>query len=172
MYSFPDLEPAHCSMSGSVSSWLAYRYIYQEAGKMAWYFHFFKNFPQFVVIHTVKGFGVVNKAVDVFLELTCFSYDPTDVCNLISGSSAFLNTAWTSGNSQFTYCWSLSWKILSISLLPWDKCDCAVVWTFFGVAFLWDWNETDLFQSCGHCWIFQICCHIECSTFTASSFKI
>ena len=57
---------------------------------MVWYFHLFKNFPQFVVIHTVKGFGIVNKAeVDVFLELSCFFNDPTDVGNLISGSSAF-----------------------------------------------------------------------------------
>ena len=57
---------------------------------MVWYSHLFKNFPQFVVIHTVKGFGIVNKAeVDVFLELSCFLYDPTDVGNLISGSSAF-----------------------------------------------------------------------------------
>ena len=54
----------------------------------------------------------------------------------------------------------------------WDECSCAVVWTVFGIAFLWDWNETDLFQSCGHCWVFQICWHIECSTFIASSFRI
>ena len=57
---------------------------------MVWYFHLFKNFPKFVVIHTVKGFGIVNKAeVDVFLELSCFFNDPADVGNLISGSSAF-----------------------------------------------------------------------------------
>ena len=57
---------------------------------MVWYSHLFQNFPQFIVIHTVKGFGIVNKAeVDVFGELSCFSYDPTDVANLISGSSAF-----------------------------------------------------------------------------------
>ena len=57
---------------------------------MAWYSHFLKNFPQFVMIHTVKGFGVVSKAkVDVFLELSCFFDDPEDVGNLISGSSAF-----------------------------------------------------------------------------------
>ena len=54
----------------------------------------------------------------------------------------------------------------------WDECNCAVVWAFFGIAFLWDWNETDLFQSCGHCWVFQICWHIECNTFTASSFRL
>ena len=64
--------------------------ISQEAGQVVWYSHLLKNFPQFVVIHTVKGFGVVNKAeVDVFLELYCFINDPTDVGNLISGSSAF-----------------------------------------------------------------------------------
>ena len=57
---------------------------------MVWYSHLFQNFPQFIVIHTVRGFGIVNKAeVDVFLELSYFSYDPTDVGNLISGSSAF-----------------------------------------------------------------------------------
>ena len=56
---------------------------------MVWYSHLFKNFPQFVVNHTVKGFGIVNKAVDIFLELSCFFNDPTDVGNLISGSSAF-----------------------------------------------------------------------------------
>ena len=57
---------------------------------MVWYSHLFKNFPQFIMIHTVKGFGIVNKAeVDVFLELSCFFDDPVDVANLISGSSAF-----------------------------------------------------------------------------------
>ena len=63
--------------------------ISKEAGKMVWYSLLFKNFPQFVVIHTFKGFGIVNKAeVDVFLELSCFFHDPTDVDSLISGSSA------------------------------------------------------------------------------------
>ena len=61
---------------------------------MVWYFHFFHNLPQFVVIHTVKGIGVVNKTeVDVFLELSCFFYDPADVGNLISGPSAFSKTS-------------------------------------------------------------------------------
>ena len=64
--------------------------ISQEAGKVVWYSNLFQNFPQFIVIHTVKGFGIVNKAeVDVFLELSCFLDEPTDVQNLISGSSAF-----------------------------------------------------------------------------------
>ena len=62
----------------------------QEAGKVVWYSHLFKNFQQFAVIHTVKGFGVLHKAeVDIFLELSCFFDDPTDVGNLISGSSAY-----------------------------------------------------------------------------------
>ena len=61
---------------------------------MVWYSHLFKNFPQLIVIHTVKGFDVVNKAeIDVFLELSCFFYDPADVGNLISGSSAFSKTS-------------------------------------------------------------------------------
>ena len=66
---------------------------------MIWYCHLFQNFPQFIVIHTVKGFGIVNKAeIDVFLELSCFFNDPTDVGNLISGSSAFSKSSsyfWT-----------------------------------------------------------------------------
>ena len=85
-------------------------------------------------------------------------------------SLPFLNPAWTSGISLFTYCWSLAWRILSITLLVWDECNCAVVWAFFGIAFLG--MKTDLFQSCSHCWVFQICWHIECSTFTASSCRI
>ena len=68
--------------------------VFQETGKGVWYSHLFRNFPQFVVIYTVTDFGIVNKAeVDVFLELSCFSDDPTDVGNLISGSSAFSKTS-------------------------------------------------------------------------------
>ena len=63
--------------------------ISQEAGQVVWYTHILKDFAQFVAIHTVKGFGVVSKAVDVFLEFSCFFDDPVDVGNLISGSSAF-----------------------------------------------------------------------------------
>src|SRR5574340_815945 len=64
--------------------------ISQEAGQVVRYSHLFQNFPQFIVIHTVKDFGIVNKAeIDVFLELSCFFYDPADVGNLISGSSGF-----------------------------------------------------------------------------------
>ena len=67
--------------------------IFQEAGQVVWYSHLFKNFPQFIAIHTVKGFGIVNEAeIDVFLELFCFFDDPMDVGNLISGSSALSKT--------------------------------------------------------------------------------
>ena len=90
MYSFPNLEPVCCSMSGFNCCCLTCIQISQEAGEVVWYSHLLKNFPQFVVIYTVKGFGIINKAeVDVFLELSCFFNDPTDAGNLISGSSVF-----------------------------------------------------------------------------------
>ena len=84
-----------------------------------------------------------------------------------------LNPAWTPGNSQFTYCWSLAWRILSITLLACEM--SAIAWEFehslafpfFGIGM-----KTDLFQFCGHCRVFQICWHIECSTFTAYLFRI
>ena len=143
MYSFSYLEPVCCSTSSSNCWFLTCTQISQEAGQVVWYSHLFQNFPQCVVIHTVKGFGIVNKAeVDVFLELSCFFEDPRDVGNLIFGSSAFC---------KFSF---YIWKILVHVLLKpglenfehyftsvWDECNCAVVWTSFGIAFLWDWNE-------------------------------
>ena len=94
MYSFLNFEPVHCSMSGSNCCFLTCIQISQGAGKVIWYSHVFKNFPQFVVIHIVKGFGIVNEAgVDVFLKLFCFFDDAEDVGNLISGSSAFSKTS-------------------------------------------------------------------------------
>jgi len=123
----------------TVASWPAYRFLKRQ---VRW-----SGIPlssrifQFV-IHTVKGFGIVNKAeVDIFLELFCFFDDPTDVGNLISGSSVFSKS-------------SLNiWKLVHVLLKPglenfehyfaslWDECNCVVVWAFFGIAFLWDWNE-------------------------------
>ena len=88
------LELVHCSMSCSNCCLLTCIQISQEAGKVVWYSHLLKNFPQFIVVHTVKGFGIVNNAeVDVFLELSCFFDNPVDVGNLISGSSAFSKTS-------------------------------------------------------------------------------
>ena len=218
MYSFPYLEPVCCSMSSSNCCFLACIQISQEAGQLVWYSHLLKNFPQFVVIHTVKGFGIDNKAeVNVFLELSCFLSekalathwstlawkipwaeepgrlqsmgslrlsvftftfhfhalqkeiathssiftwripgtgepgrlpsmgshrvrhnwsdlaaaacffdDPMDVGNLILVPLPFLNPGWTSGSSQFTYCWSLAWRILSITLLAGEM--SVIVW--------------------------------------------
>ena len=144
MYSFPNLELVHCSMSSSNCCFLTCIQVAQEADKVVWYYHLFKNFPQFVVIHTVKGFGVVNEAeVDVFVEFSCFFCDPTDVGNLISGTSAFSKSSLN--------IWKFSVHILLKSSLEnfehyfasvWDEWNCAVVWSFFDIAFLWDWNES------------------------------
>ena len=90
MYSFSYLEPVCFSMSSSNCCFLTCIQISQEAGQVVWYAHLFQNFPQFIVVHTVKDFGIVNKAEgDVFLELSCFFDDPANVDSLISGSSAF-----------------------------------------------------------------------------------
>ena len=87
MYSFPYLEPVCCSMSSSNWCFLTCIQISEEAVQVVWYSHLFQNFPQFVVIHTVKGLGIVNKAeVDVFSGTLLFFNDSTDVGNLISGS--------------------------------------------------------------------------------------
>ena len=94
MYSFSYLETVCCSMSSSNCSFLTCIQVSQGLVQVVWYFHLFKNFPQFIVIHTVRGFGIVNKAeIDVFLELSCFFNDPADVDNFISGSSAFSKTS-------------------------------------------------------------------------------
>ena len=85
----------------------------------------------------------------------------------------FLKPAWTSGSSQFTHCWSLAWRILSITLLACEMSafvqyfEHSLALPFFGIGM-----KIDLFQSCGHCWVFQICWHVECSTWIASSFRI
>ena len=83
-----------CSMYSFNCFFLTCIQISQEAGQVVWYSHLFQNFPQFIVIHTVKAFGIVNKAeIDVFLELSCFFHDPADVGKLVSGSSAFSKTS-------------------------------------------------------------------------------
>ena len=170
MYSFPDLEPVSCSMSSSNSCFFICIQISQEAGQVAWYSHLLKNFPQFIVIHTIKGFGIVNKAeVDVFLELSCFFDGPADVGNLISGSSAFSKSS--------LYIWNFSVHILLKPSLKnfehyfasmWNNCKCAAIWTSFGSAFLWNWNENWPFWILWLLLVFQICWHIGCSTLTES----
>ena len=171
MYSFPNLEPVCCSMSGSNCCFLTCIHNYQEAGKVVCYSHLFKKFPQFVVIYTVKAFGIINKAeIDVFLEFSCFFNDLAYVGNLISGSSAFSKS-------------SLNiWKFIVHALLKpclenfeyyfasmWNEYNFVVIWILCHCPTL----KTDLFQSCGHCWVFQICCILwKCSSFRASSFRI
>ena len=84
MNSFSYLEPVCCSTSSSNCCFLTCIQISQEADQVVWYSHLFQNFPQFIVIHTLKGFGIVNKAeIDVFLELSCFFDDPADVRTLL-----------------------------------------------------------------------------------------
>ena len=96
-------------MSSSDCCFLTCIPIFQEADQVVWYSHLSQNFPQFIVIHTVKGFGIVNKAeMDVFLELSCFFDDPADVGHLISGSSAFPKT-------------SLSGLQNPVRLSPWER---------------------------------------------------
>ena len=136
MYFFPYLEPFCFSMSSSNCCFLTCIQISQEAGQVVWYSHLFKNFPV-VVIHTVKEFGVVYKAVDVFLELSLFLNDLMDVGNLISDFSGF-----SESNLNI-------WKFtIHVLLMPglenfehyfvsvWDECNCVIVWTFSGIAFL------------------------------------
>ena len=117
-YSFPHLEPVCCSMSGSNCCFLTSIKISQEAGKVVWYSHLFKNFPQFVVIHIFKGFSIVSEAeVDVFWNSFAFSMIQQMLAIWTLVPLPFLNPDYTSGSSQFTYCWSLAWRILSITLL-------------------------------------------------------
>ena len=141
---FPNFEPLCHSISNSNCCFLACIQVSQEAGKVVWYSHLFKNFPQFVVIHTVKGMSLVNKAeVDVFQEFFCIFCDQMDVGNLISGSSAF---------SKSSLC---IWKFLVYILLKpilenfehyfgslWDEHTYVTVWTLLGTAILWDWKES------------------------------
>ena len=142
MSSFSYLEPVCCSMSSSNCCFLTCIQISQETDQVVWYSHLFQNFPQFIVIHTVKGFGIINKAeIDVFLELSCFVSDPLDVGNLISGSSTVSKTSLN--------IWKFTVHVLLKPGLEnfehhftnvWDECNW-VVWAFFGIVFPWDWNE-------------------------------
>ena len=135
-YSLPNFDPVHCFMSSSNCCFWTCIQVSLEAGKVGC-IPISKNFPQIVVIYTVKGFSIVNEAeLDVFLEFSCFFDDPMDVGNLTSGSSAFSKSSLN--------IWKFSVHILLKLGLEnfehyfasmWDECNCAVVWTFFGIAF-------------------------------------
>ena len=132
-YSFSNFEPVHCSTSGFNHWFLICIQVSQEAGKVVWYHHLLKNFPPFVVIHRVKGFGIVNEAEgDVFLEFCCFFNDPTVVGNLISDSFVF--------SEPSLYIWKFSVYVLLKPSLKyfghnftrmWNEGNCTNVLTFF-----------------------------------------
>ena len=133
------LEQVYCSISASNCCFWTCIQISLEAGHTVWYSHLFQNFPQFVVTHTVKGFGVVNKAeIDVFRELFCFFHDPVEVDNLISSFSKFSLSIWKfmvhvvlkAGLENFEHNYASVW----------NECTSSVVWAFLGLAFLWNWN--------------------------------
>ena len=113
-----------CFMSSCNCCFLTSTHVSQETDKVVWYSQLLKNFLQFAVIHTIKGFSIVNEAeIDVFLESPCFLYDPTDVGNLSLYPLPFPNPVCPSSSSRFTYSYSLAWRILSIILLA-----CEWVW--------------------------------------------
>ena len=132
-----------CSMPVSNCCFLTCIQVSQEAGMMVLYSCIFKNFPQFVVTHTIKGFSIVNETEgDAFLEFSFFFYDPIDSDNLTSGSS--------SSSKSSLHIWKFLVHILLKPILKdfehyvasmWNEQNCVIVWTFFGIAFLWDWYE-------------------------------
>jgi len=136
MYSFPNLEPVCCSMSSSICCFSTCIQVSQHAGKVVWYSHLLKNFPQFVVIYKVKDFGIVNKSeVDFFLELSCFFNDPMDVGNLISGSSDFYKSSLDIWKFPIRMLLKPGLENFEHSFASvWDDCNCAVVWTFLGIS--------------------------------------
>ena len=145
-------------MSSSNCCFLTCIQISQEVGQVVWYPHLFKNFPEFVVIHTVKGFGIVNKAqVDIFWNSLAFS--------LIQRMLAI----WSLVPLPFSISRLNMWNFMvHVTLKPGlENFEHSLALPFFGTGI-----KTYIFQSSGLCWVFQIYWHIECSTFTASSFRI
>ena len=142
-------------MSSASRCFFTCKQVTQKTCKVVWYSYVFKNFPQFVVIHTVKGFSIVNEAeVDDFLEFPCLCYMMQQMLAIWSlVPLAFLNPTYTSGSSQFTYCWSLAWSILNITLLACEmraiagQFEHSLALPIFGIAM-----KSDLSQSCGHYW--------------------
>ena len=145
-YSFPNFEPVHCSMSSSNCCFLTCIQVSWETSKVIWYSYLFKNFPQFVVICTVKGFSVINGAeVDIFMEFPCFLHDSVNVGSLISSYSDF--------SKSCLYIWKFSIRVLLKPSLKdfehnlarmWSECNCMVLRTFFGIALLGIGTKTDL----------------------------
>ena len=143
MYSFSYLEPVCCSVSRLNCCFLTCIQISQEAGKVVWYYHFLKNFPQFCDPHSQRFWHSQKGRSRCFSGTLLLFLCPMDVRNLISGSSAF-------SKSHFNI-WKFTVQVLLKPDLEnfedyfasvWDECNCVVVWAFFSIVFLWDWNET------------------------------
>ena len=155
MYSFPSFEPVHCSMSGSNCCFLTWTRVSQEAGQVAWYSHLFKNFPVCCDPHSQRHSQWSRYFSGILLLFLWFN-KMLAIWSLVP--LLFINSAWTSGSSRFMYSWSLAWRVLSIILLSCEMIalvqyfEHSLALPFFGVGM-----KTDLFQSCGHCWVFQIC---------------
>ena len=127
LYSFPSFEPVHCSISGSNCCFLSCIQVSQDVCKVVWYSCLFESFPQFVVIHTVKDFSVVKEAeVVVFWNSLALPLIWWMLALWSLVPLPFLNPTCTSGSSQFTYCWSLAWRILTITLLACEM--STIVW--------------------------------------------
>ena len=143
MYSFSDLEPVCCSMSSSNCCFLTCIQISQEAYQVVWYSHPLKNFPQLVVIHTVKGFRVVDETeIDVLLKFPCFCYNSVNVGNLIPSSSSFSKPSLDIWNFLVHIMLKPSLKDFELNVSSMgDECNCLVVWTFFSTALLGNWDE-------------------------------
>ena len=125
---------------GSNSCLFTHIQVSQEMGKLIWYFHLFKNFVQFFVIHRIKGLSIVNEA-DVFLEFSCFLYDPVNVGNLISGSSVFFKTQLVHLEVFSSYTAETSLKDFEHNLTcRWNKYSNLVVWALLSTSLLWNWT--------------------------------
>ena len=129
-------------MSSSNSCFLTCIQISQEAGQVVWYSHLFQNFPEFVVIHTVKGFGIVIKA-EVKVSGTLMLFQIQQILAIWSlVPLPFLKPDWTSGTFVVHVLLKPGLENFEQSFTSmWDECNCVVVWAFFGISFLWDWNE-------------------------------
>ena len=143
MYSFPNFEAVCCSMSNSYCCFLTCIQVSQETGKVVYYSHVFKNFPQFVVIHTVKGFSTpMKQRLRRFSGILLIFIWSKRCWHLISGSSAFLKSS--------MHIWKFSVHVLLKPSLNdfehylasmWNERNCIVAWTFFVIALLWYYNE-------------------------------